>query len=141
MPHDSTPAPEPVLVSLSVPVTRVDPVRDLVRSPSAEPRVPVLDLDLPDERIAEFLVGAAHAAPPESGFVAITNSGERAVALVAATVAALCGEDIRAALTTPDIAFVRGLGGPAIQALREVLLAIETERIDAVTEALNVLRP
>lgn len=136
MPHDSSPA-EPVLVSLSVPPrTRADPVEDLVRAPSANPQAPVLDLDLPDERVAEFLVGVAHS---DTGFIASTSSGPRAVAIVAATVAALCGEAIRTALTSPDIEFLRGLGAPAVQALREVLLAIETERPDTLTEALRVL--
>ncbi|MEV5647906.1 hypothetical protein AB0L57_06605 [Nocardia sp. NPDC052254] len=138
MPHDSTPASEPVLVPLSVPVARADLARDLVRSPSANPQAPVLDLDLPDERIVEFLVGAAHS---EGGFIASTGSGERAVAIVAATVAALCGDDIRMALTGPDVEFLRGLSAPAVHALREVLLAVETDRVAAVTQALGVLRP
>ncbi|WP_227978932.1 hypothetical protein [Nocardia spumae] len=139
MPHDQTPASEPVLVSLSVPVAaRTDLVQDLVRAPSANPQAPVLDLDLPDERIAEFLVGVAHS---DTGFIAVTSSGERAVAIVAATVAALCGDDIRRALTGPDIEFLRGLTAPAVQALREVLLAVETDRVDVLTEALRVLRP
>ncbi len=141
VPHDSIPASEPVLVSLSVPAARVDLVRDLVRPLSANPQAPVLDLDLPDERIAEFLVGAAHAVHSEGGFIASTESGERAVAIVAATVAALCGDDIRTALNSPDVEFLRGLSAPAVQALREVLLAVESDRTEAVAQALEVLRP
>ncbi|NKY85542.1 hypothetical protein HGA07_07885 [Nocardia veterana] len=139
VPHDSTPASEPVLLSLSVPTPeRADLVHELVRPPSANPQAPVLDLDLPDVEVAEFLVGAAHS---DTGFVASTESGARAVAVVAATVAALCGEDIRTALTSPDIEFLRGLSAPAVQALREVLLAIETTRPDEVNAALRVLVP
>ncbi|WP_305779618.1 hypothetical protein [Nocardia nova] len=139
MPHDSTPASEPVLLSLSVPTTGPsDLVDGLVRLPSANPQAPVLDLTLSDERVAEFLVGVAHS---DTGFVAVTASGERAVAIVAATVAALCGENIRTALTSPDIEFLRGLSASAVQALREVLLAVETERVEAVTAALRVLAP
>jgi len=137
VPHDSTPASEPVLLSLSVTGTGPsDLVDGLVRPPAANPQAPLLDLTLPDERIADFLVGVAHS---DTGFVAATGSGERAVAIVAATVAALCGENIRTALTSPDIDFLRGLSAPAVQALREVLLAVETEQVESVTAALRVL--
>lgn len=98
----------------------------------------MLDLAQPDERIVEFLVGVAHS---DTGFIAATGSGPRAVAIVAATAAALCGEDIPAALAGPDIAFLRGLTAPAVEALREVLLAIETDRPSAVTEELRILAP
>ena len=53
--------------------------------------------------------------------------------------AALCGEDIRAALAAPDIAFLTGLKPPAVEAFREVLLAVETVEVAAVTTALAVL--
>lgn len=151
VPHDSPPAsgasasPEPVLLSLSVPTAAPAGLTDgLVRGAeeqsgaeqSTEAPAPVLDLSLPDERIVEFLVGVAHS---DTGFIAATTSGERAVAIVAATAAALCGEDIRAALTEPDIEFLRGLGTGAVQALRDVLLAVRTSEPDAVHAALRVL--
>ncbi|MFE3257786.1 hypothetical protein ACFXPS_20455 [Nocardia sp. NPDC059091] len=137
MPHDSSPAPEPVALTLSVPSR---PARglteELVRPVSADPGAEVLDLALDDEAVSEFLVRIVHGG---SGFVARTDSGERALAGVAATVAALCGEDIRGALAAPDIAFLTGLKPPAVEAFREVLLAIETGEVAAVTTALAVL--
>lgn len=98
----------------------------------------MLDLSGPDAEIAEFLVRIAHSA---TGFVARTDSGERAVAIVAATVAALMGEDIHAALASPDIPFLKGLKPPAVDALREVLIAIETDNHPAVEAALAALMP
>ncbi|MCM6776892.1 hypothetical protein NDR87_23380 [Nocardia sp. CDC159] len=114
----------------------VDLVDGLVRPVAAIPNVPVLDPSVPDEQVAAFLAGIAHA---DTGFVVRTDSGERALAVVAATAAALCGEDIRAALTDPDVEFLRGLRGPAIAALREVLLAVETARPEAVAAGLTAL--
>ncbi|WP_067663675.1 hypothetical protein [Nocardia miyunensis] len=137
MPHDST-AHEPVPLTLSMPAApRADLTDALVRPLSEVPGAPVLDAGLPDVEVAEFLVMAAHSA---GGFVARTDSGERAVGVVAATVAALCGEDIRRALTHPDLEFLRGLGPGAVEALRGVLLAIESETPDAVAKALEVLQ-
>lgn len=135
MPHDSTPA-EPVLLSLSMPTRPARLVDDLVRPISDPPPAPVLDLDISDESIAEFLVGIAHT---DSGFIARTADGNRAVAIVAATAAALCGEDIRTALTNPDLPFLRTLQPPAIEALRTVLLAIETPAPATITRALTTL--
>lgn len=100
---------------------------DLVRPVGATPGAEVLDLTADDEAISEFLVRIAHA---DAGFVAHTDSGERALAIVAATVAALCGEDIRTALATPDVAFLKGLKPPAVEAFRTVLLAIESDNPD-----------
>ncbi|MBB5913701.1 hypothetical protein BJY24_002568 [Nocardia transvalensis] len=137
MPHDSSSASEPVLVSLGVPATaHASLVDGLVRPAPAVPDAPVLDGDAPDEQVSAFLVGAAHT---EIGFVARVESGERALAIVAATAAALCGEDIRAALRRPDIAFLRGLKPPAVHALREVLLAVESDTPDEVAHHLGVL--
>ncbi|APA94792.1 hypothetical protein KP696_15020 [Nocardia seriolae] len=137
VPHDSSHAPEPVALSLSVPPR---PARglaeDLVRPVSADAGAEVLDFALDDEAVSEFLVRIVHG---DSGFVARVDSGERAVAAIAATVAALIGDDIRAALATPDIAFLTGLKPPAVEAFREVLLAVETADVAAVTAALAVL--
>lgn len=137
MPHDSA-AAEPVPLTLSMPAaSRADLADGLVRPLSEVPDAPVLDAGLPDVQVAEFLVVAAHSA---GGFIARTDSGERAVGVVAATVAALCGEDIRRALTRPDLDFLRGLGPAAVEALRGVLLAIESETPDTVAKALEVLQ-
>ncbi|WP_067825908.1 hypothetical protein [Nocardia inohanensis] len=136
MPHDLPPAPEPVALSLSMPPAPARGLtQDLVRPIAATPGTEVLDLTAGDEAISEFLVRIAHA---DTGFVARTDSGDRAIAIVAATVAALCGEDIRAALTAPDIAFLKGLKPPAVEAFRSVLLAIESDD-PAVATALTAL--
>ncbi|MGW4328451.1 hypothetical protein ACWEKR_21405 [Nocardia sp. NPDC004573] len=125
----------PVLVSLSAPPRRS--LSDgLVRNIGASPAAPTLELDAPDAEIAAFL---AHVAHSDSGFVARTSSGDRAVAVVAATAAALCGEDIGTALRNPDITFLTSLKPPAIDAVRSVLLAIETAAVDQVNAALRVL--
>ncbi|WP_280275492.1 hypothetical protein [Nocardia wallacei] len=137
MPHESSSAAEPVLVPLTVPdAARASLVDGLVRATAAVPEAPLLDGNAPDEQVAAFLVGAAHT---EIGFVARTSSAERALAIVAATAAALCGEDIRAALREPDIGFLRGLKPPAVRALREVLLAVESDAPDDVARGLGVL--
>ncbi|MEC3914080.1 hypothetical protein [Nocardia sp. CDC160] len=137
MPHDSSPAPEPVALTLSVPPRPARGlVEGLVRPTSADPGVEMLDMGLDEEAISEFLVRIVHG---DSGFVARAASGERAVAAIAATVAALIGEDIRAALAAPDLDFLTGLKPPAVEAFRDVLLAIETDDVAAVTAALSVL--
>ncbi|WP_024801313.1 hypothetical protein [Nocardia sp. BMG51109] len=150
MPHDSNPAAEPVLVPLHMPAPRASLVGGLVRAVSAESSpadgsglmsldgsgLMSLDGDAADERVADFLAAAAHA---DTGFVVRTSSGERALALVAATAAALCGDDIRAALRRPDVEFLRGLQPPAVRALREVLLAIESDEPEEVALGLAVL--
>ncbi|MFI9507689.1 hypothetical protein [Nocardia sp. NPDC052566] len=96
----------------------------------------VLDGDVPDAEVADFLAEAAHS---DGGFVARTSDGERALGIVAATVAALCGEDIHQALRNPDLAFLTALKPPAIEAARGVLLAVETDATEDVTRALAVL--
>ncbi|MFC6011729.1 hypothetical protein [Nocardia lasii] len=125
--------PEPVLLNLAAPARR-SLVADLVRPTGSSP-APV-DVDIPDPDLAAFLAAIAHA---DHGFVAHTTSGPRALAVVAGTVAALCGEDIPTALTTPNLPFLNALKPPAIEATRTVLLAIETPDEQAVREALRVL--
>ncbi|WP_282785266.1 MULTISPECIES: hypothetical protein [unclassified Nocardia] len=137
MSHDS-PAPEPIPLTLSVPPRPERGLTEELVRPvrTGHPEIEVLDLTASDTAVAEFLVRVAHS---DSGFVARTDSGERAVGIVAATVAALMGEDIPSALANPDIAFLTNLKPPAVAALRDVLLAIETADRDAVTAALAVL--
>ncbi|MEU2036840.1 hypothetical protein [Nocardia amamiensis] len=134
---ERTEAGEPVLVTLSTPVRR-SLVDGLVRNRGASAAAPILELEAPDADIADFLAGAAHS---DTGFVARTCSGQRAVAIVAATAAALCGDDIRTALSRPDIAFLSSLKPPAVEAVRSVLLAIETDDTDRLIDALRVLSP
>ncbi|MEV6320531.1 hypothetical protein AB0M45_04940 [Nocardia sp. NPDC051787] len=132
---ERTEAGEPVLVTLSTPPRR-GLVDGLVRYLGASAAALILELDAPDSGIADFLAGVAHS---DTGFVARTSSGQRAVAIVAATAAALCGDDIRTALSRPDIAFLSSLKPPAVEAVRSVLLAIETDDPDHVIDALRVL--
>lgn len=94
----------------------------------------VVDLTLTDERIADVLAEVAHS---DGGFVARTDDGERALAVIAATAAALCGENVRTALVAPDIPFLTGLSGEAAAAVRGVLSAIES---DVPVEVEEVLR-
>ncbi|MEU7630079.1 hypothetical protein AB0C34_08845 [Nocardia sp. NPDC049220] len=127
---------EPVLMTLSAPARR-SVIDGLVRDIGmAGPAAPILDLDARDAEIADFLAGIAHA---NSGFVARTSSGASALAIIAGTAAALCGEDIRSALNNPDVAFLNALNPPAVEAVRSVLLAIETEATTQVAAALSVL--
>ncbi|WP_278260836.1 hypothetical protein [Nocardia sp. AG03] len=130
MTHDDH---EPVLVTLSTPARR-SLVAGLLRPEGSTPD-PV-DVDIPDPDLAAFLAGIAHA---DHGFTARTTSGPRALAVVAGTVAALCGEDIPTALATPNVPFLKGLKPPAIEATRTVLLGIETPVEQEVAAALAVL--
>ncbi|WP_405159640.1 hypothetical protein OG203_24570 [Nocardia sp. NBC_01499] len=142
MAHGAETSGEPVLIALTAPARR-SVVDGLVRAPrpdSSAPRpdssAPILDADAPDADIADFLAAIVHT---DTGFIARTSSGERALAIVAATAAALCGEDIRTALSTPDTTFLNALKPPAVEALRTVLLAVETDAVDEVTQALHPL--
>jgi len=126
-----------VLVTLSTPARR-SLVAGLVRPHTPAPAQPVLDADAGDAEVAGFLAAIAHG---DTGYIARTADGARALAVVAATAAALCGEDIRTALDQPDIDFLTGLKPAAVEAVRTVLLAIETDRPDRVRDALSVLEP
>ncbi|MBF6214210.1 hypothetical protein IU433_11710 [Nocardia puris] len=129
---------EPVLISLSTPARR-SLLDGLIRAPGESPAgIPVLDADAPDAEIADFLAGIAHT---DTGYIARTSHGDRALAVLAATAAALCGDDIRTALTTPDLPFLTGLKPPAVEAVRGILRAIETDAPDTVRAHLAVLEP
>lgn len=84
----------------------------------------IVDPALSDERVADLLAAAAHS---PDGFTARCDTVDRALSVVAGTAAALCGEDIRAALSKPDTEFLNGLSGGAIDAVRAVLLGIESD--------------
>ncbi|MEU7139464.1 hypothetical protein ABZ942_08465 [Nocardia sp. NPDC046473] len=135
MAHGSESTAEPVLIALTTPARR-SIVDGLVRAPQPGGAAPILDADAPDPDVAAFLATIVHT---DTGFIARTSSGPRALAIVAATAAALCGEDIRAALVTPDTTFLNALKPPAVEALRTVLLAIETDASAEVTQALHLL--
>lgn len=117
---------EPVLVELTVPKRVVERglVDGLVVPPGQFAGERRLGAELSDEQIADFLAEAAHR---PDGFVAHAEDGARALALLAATAAALCGDDIRKSLTSPDVDFLAGLSAGAVDAVREILLGIESD--------------
>lgn len=132
---------EPVLVELTVPKRAVERglVDGLVVPAGQFTGERRLDPSLPDEHIADFLAAAAHR---PDGFVARAEDGAQALALLAGTAAALCGENIRNALTSPDTAFLAGLSGAAADAVREILLGIESETPVEIERSLRAaLRP
>lgn len=135
LPTPDAPGHEPVLVTLSAPARR-SLVAGLVRPHTPDPAEPVLDADAADAEVAGFLAAIAHA---DTGYIARTADGARALAVVAATTAALCGEDIRTALEHPDVAFLTALKPPAVEAVRTVLLAIETDTPEPIRSSLAVL--
>lgn len=75
-------------------------------------------------RIADVLAVVAHA---EVGFSARARSGEEVLAILAATVAALRGDDILRALAAPDVGALIALRPEAAEAVRTVLLGIEVD--------------
>lgn len=132
---------EPILVELTVPqrVAERGLVDGLIVPTGQFAGERRLDPALSGEQIADFLADAAHR---PDGFVAHADDGAQALAILAGTVAALCGEDIRTALNSPDIAFLNGLSSGAADAVREILLGIESETPAAVEGALRAaLRP
>ena len=58
------------------------------------------------------------------GFAASAEDGAGVLRVLAATVAALRGDDVRAAWSVPDVAWVAVVPDPAAEALREVLLHV-----------------
>lgn len=78
--------------------------------------------------IADVLAVVAHA---EVGFVATASSGTDVLAILAATVAALRGDDIPTALAHPDLAALAALRPEAAEAVRTVLLGIEIDDADS----------
>jgi prephenate dehydratase len=89
----------------------------------------------PDE-VADFLAVLAHA---PTGFVARARSADDVLAVLAATVAALRGDDVRAAWTYPDVAGLAGLRPAAATAVREVLLGVEVADVMGVAAGLAAL--
>lgn len=72
--------------------------------------------------VADFLAVLAHA---DVGFVARVDNAAQVLELLAGTIAALRGDDVRAALAEPDPARLTTLVPDAVAAVREVLLGIE----------------
>lgn len=84
------------------------------------------DAGLPEDvtaaEVSDFLAVLVHSG---RGFVARVADGAGVVRVLAATVAALRGDDVGAAWAAPDPAALRSVPEPAARALREVLLRIE----------------
>lgn len=89
---------------------------------TAAGRIPGLDTGYSVGEVADFLAVLAHA---DTGYVARARDGAEILALLAGTVAALRGDDVRAAITHPEPAKLTALIPEAAEALREVLLGIE----------------
>lgn len=78
----------------------------------------------PPDHIADVLAVVAHS---DVGFFARARTGDEVIAVVAATVAALRGDDIRTALAAPDVVALAALRPEAADAVRTVLLGIEID--------------
>ncbi len=87
----------------------------------------------PVDAVADFLGVLAHTSV---GFVARARDGAEVLSLLAGTVAALRGDDVRAALATPDAAALAALIPEAAEAVRGVLLGIEVDDPEQVDRAL-----
>ncbi|MFC4606145.1 hypothetical protein [Rhodococcus kronopolitis] len=90
---------------------------------------PGLDACAAAEDVADFLAVLAHS---EVGFVARARTGAEVVAVLAATVAALRGDDIGAAFVAADPRPVAALSSAASAAIREVLVGIDVTDPEAV---------
>ncbi|MGW6693652.1 hypothetical protein ACWF62_07750 [Rhodococcus sp. NPDC054953] len=95
---------------------------------------PVLSAGLDADDVADFLAVLAHS---DTGFVAHAADGAEVVAILAATIAALRGDDIPAAYRTADPGPVAALSAAAAAAVREVLAGIAVPDADAVAEQLR----
>ncbi|MEO9222046.1 MAG: hypothetical protein ABI251_09790 [Mycobacteriaceae bacterium] len=84
-------------------------------------------------QVADFLAVLVHT---EVGFVARVADAAGVLQVLAATVAALRGDDVAAAWRAPDVVGVRGVSDPAARALREVLRSIEVPDACEVVAAL-----
>ncbi|MGW0004293.1 hypothetical protein [Nocardia grenadensis] len=127
---------QPVLVELTVPkrTTERGLVDGLVVPTGTFAGVRLVESAISDEGVADLLAEVAHS---PDGFAARADTATRALAIVAATAAALCGDDIRTALRSPNTAFLAGLSGGAVEAVREVLLGIESEEPADLEQALR----
>lgn len=118
--------------------------------PASGDRRPLLDRllvsssELPVELSAE--VGASEASDALAflvhagrGFVASAPDGGGVLRVLAATVAALRGDDVRTAWAVPDPAWVTAVPDPAAEALRAVLVAVVVPDVDRVAAELAAL--
>ncbi|MGK2242316.1 MAG: hypothetical protein ACI9JD_004897 [Rhodococcus sp. (in: high G+C Gram-positive bacteria)] len=97
-------------------------------------RIPGLAAGLTPTEVADFLAVLAH---ESVGFVARAADGDEVIALLCGTVAALRGDDVRAAMVDPRPEKLAALIPEAASAMREVLLTIEVADLPAVETALR----
>lgn len=88
----------------------------------------------PVDVVADFLAVLAHTSV---GYVARARDGAEVLSLLAGTVAALRGDDVRSALAAPDTAALAALIPDAAEAVRGVLLGIEVDDPDEVDRVLG----
>ncbi|MEO6881597.1 MAG: hypothetical protein ABI181_11730 [Mycobacteriaceae bacterium] len=118
--------------------------------PSREGRRPLTDgllvssSELPVELSAE--VGPSEASDALAflvhsgrGFAAAAPDGAGVLRVLAATVAALRGDDVRTAWAVPDPAWVAAVPEPAAEALRAVLVAVVVPDVDRAAAELAAL--
>lgn len=124
---DSTTVDDAVRLRLPSPLvifpdsTETD-VMDVVTSVVDNGRTPGISADARPRHIADVLAVVAHA---DTGVSARARDGQDVLAILAATVAALRGDDIPTALAAPDLGALAKLRPEAAQAVRTVLLGIE----------------
>jgi hypothetical protein len=94
---------------------------------------PGLDAGDTENRTADLLAVVAHS---DTGFFAHVHRPDQILGVVAATVAALRGDDIRDAIRRPNIDALTSMHPEAAAATREVLLGIE---VDDAAGALSLL--
>ncbi|MCJ0906956.1 hypothetical protein [Rhodococcus sp. ARC_M6] len=97
-------------------------------------RIPGLASGRSPAEIADFLAVVAH---ESVGFVARAADTAEVIALLCGTMAALRGDDARAAILDPKPEKLAGLIPEAATALREVLLTIEVADPESVENALR----
>lgn len=85
-------------------------------------RTPGIGVGDTARRIADVLAVVSHA---DVGLVARADTGDDVIAILAATVASLRGDDIASALAAPNVDALRKLIPEAAEAVREVLLGVE----------------
>ncbi|MDQ1199532.1 hypothetical protein [Rhodococcus sp. SORGH_AS_0303] len=97
-------------------------------------RHPGLDAGWSEDRVADFLAVVAHA---EHGFFAVATDTSSVLAVLAGTVAALRGDDVRSALRSPDLAALVALHPDAAAATREVLLGVLVPNVGNIAHELR----
>ncbi|MBJ8339864.1 hypothetical protein JGU71_13290 [Antrihabitans sp. YC3-6] len=107
-----------------------DVTAEIVREIVAAGHSAGIDLAAAPDRIADFLAVVAHA---DVGFFVRAAGGRDALSILAATVAALSGADVRSALAEPNVDGLLALHPDAAAAVRDILLGIE---VDDIREAL-----